>query len=101
MHKAFAKPIQVEHRRKEELKSPIGGHLRNGGTALQESGPTTSEVGIQRVASFNKVSMSKFFSEVMNNEACDDDTLMSDLEFPPTTAATQKSFHKNRLINHE
>jgi hypothetical protein len=45
MHKAFAKPIQVEHRSKEELKSPTGGHLLNGGTTLQENGPTASEVG--------------------------------------------------------
>ena len=88
MHKAFAKPVQVEHGSKNELKSCTGGHLLDGRTALQESGPTTSEVGIQRIASFNKDSTSEFFSEDMNNKACHDDTIMSNLEFPPTAAAT-------------
>ena len=101
MHKAFAKPIQEEHRSKEELKSRTGGHLLDGRTILHESGPTTSEVRIQRIASFNEDSTSEFFNEDMNNEACDDDTTMSDLEFPPIAAATYNSFHKNRLISHE
>ena len=101
MHKAFAKPVQVEHRSRKELNSRTGGHLLDGRTALLETGPPTATVEIQRVASFNEDSTSEIFSKDMNSEACDDDTILSDPEFPPTAAATQTSIQKNHPISHE